>query len=116
VISQTLSAFEHHQTVKVTGTRGALWAGWSGPMDRTTHPTFFLKTFDGQNVELLAIDKIAGELFELEDEMTMMVQAVRHGGPLAATGEDGKRAVELCLAAEQSVETGKPISLRSLSG
>lgn len=27
VISQTLSAFEHHQTVKVTGTKGALWAG-----------------------------------------------------------------------------------------
>jgi hypothetical protein len=45
-----------------------------------------------------------------------MVHAVRDGGPLAATGKDGKRAVELCLAAEQSVETGTPVSLRSLSG
>jgi myo-inositol 2-dehydrogenase/D-chiro-inositol 1-dehydrogenase len=116
VISQTLSAFEHHQTVKVTGTRGALWAGWSGVMDRTTHPTFFLKTFDGQNVELQAIDRIAGELFELEDEVAMMVQAVQSGGPLAATGEDGMRAVALCLAAEQSVESGAPVVLRDSTG
>ena len=34
----------------VTGTRGALWASWSGAMDRTRHPTFFLRTFDGEKV------------------------------------------------------------------
>src|SRR5690606_8803614 len=33
VISQTLAAFEHHQTVKVAGAKGALWASWSGAMD-----------------------------------------------------------------------------------
>ena len=49
VISQTLAAFEHHQTVKVTGTKGALWASWSGAMDRTLHPTFSLRAFDGEN-------------------------------------------------------------------
>jgi myo-inositol 2-dehydrogenase / D-chiro-inositol 1-dehydrogenase len=35
VISQTLAAYEHHQVVKLTGTHGALWATWSGAMDRT---------------------------------------------------------------------------------
>src|ERR1041385_5557858 len=35
VVSQTLAAFEHHQTVKVSGTKGAIWAGWSGALDRT---------------------------------------------------------------------------------
>ena len=39
-------AKKHHQTVKLTGTKGALWASWSGAMDRTRHPTFFLKAFD----------------------------------------------------------------------
>jgi myo-inositol 2-dehydrogenase/D-chiro-inositol 1-dehydrogenase len=112
VVSQTLAAFEHHQTVKVTGSRGALWAGWSGAMDRTRTPTFFLKTFDGQTVETVPIARVAGELFELEDEMAMMVRAVREGGPLAATGEDGKQSVWMCLAAEQSVETGAPVALR----
>jgi myo-inositol 2-dehydrogenase/D-chiro-inositol 1-dehydrogenase len=113
VVSQTLSAFEHHQTVKVTGSRGALWAGWSGAMDRTLHPTYFLKAFDGETVAQLPIDKVPGELFELEDQMAMLVGAVRDGGPLAATGEDGKWAVWMCLAAEQSAETGLPVSLQS---
>jgi myo-inositol 2-dehydrogenase/D-chiro-inositol 1-dehydrogenase len=112
VISQTLSAFEHHQTVKVTGSKGALWAGWSGALDRTRHPTFFLKAFDGEHVEDVPISRAAGELFELEDEMAIMVRAVRQGGPLAATGADGKWAVWMCLAAERSVETGAPVALR----
>ena len=40
VISQTLSAFEHHQVAKITGTRGALWGSWSGKSDRTFTPAF----------------------------------------------------------------------------
>jgi myo-inositol 2-dehydrogenase/D-chiro-inositol 1-dehydrogenase len=115
VVSQTLSAFEHHQTVKVTGSLGALWAGWSGALDRTRHPMFFLKTFDGEKVEPLLISTIAGELFELEEEIAVLVRAVRDGGPLAATGEDGRWSVWMCLAAEQSVETGAPVSLRRAS-
>jgi predicted dehydrogenase len=51
VVSQTLAAFEHHQTVKVSGTKGALWAGWSGALDRTLEPDYFLKVFDGENLE-----------------------------------------------------------------
>ena len=111
VISQTLSAFEHHQTVKVTGTTGAVWASWSGAMDRTRHPTYFLKTFDGEKVEELPITRIPGELFELEDQMTMLVAAIREGRPLPCTGEDGKWAVAMCLAAQQSVECGQPVRL-----
>jgi myo-inositol 2-dehydrogenase/D-chiro-inositol 1-dehydrogenase len=36
VVSQTLAAFEHHQTVKVAGTKGALWAGWSGATEKNS--------------------------------------------------------------------------------
>jgi len=111
VISQTLSAFEHHQTVKLTGTKGALWASWSGAMDRTRHPTFFLKAFDGENLEDVEITKITGELFELEDEMAAMVRAIREGTELWCTGEDGMWSVAMCLAAQQSVDTGKPAAI-----
>ncbi len=111
VISQTLSAFEHHQTVKLTGTRGALWASWSGAMDRTRHPTFFLKAFDGENLEKVEITKITGELFELEDEMAAMVRAIREGTDLWCTGEDGMWSVAMCLAAQRSVDTGKPAAI-----
>lgn len=110
-ISQTLCAFEHHQTVKLTGTKGALWASWSGAMDRTLHPSFSLKAFDGEVVQEVPIDKITGEIFELEDQMAMMVAAIRHGQPVAATGLDGKWSVAMCVAAQESIDRGLPVNL-----
>ncbi|MEX2306700.1 MAG: Gfo/Idh/MocA family oxidoreductase [Pirellulales bacterium] len=111
VVSQTLSAFDHHQTVKLTGTKGALWASWSGAMDRTLHPTFSLRAFAGEQVVNVPIEKVTGEVFELEDQMAMLVDAIRNGRPLACTAEDGRSAVAMCLAAQQSVEAGQPISI-----
>ncbi len=113
VISQTLSAFEHHQAVKLTGTRGALWASWSGAMDRTFHPTFWLKHFDGEEVRDVPIERPSGEVYELVDEITAVAAAVRHGTPLPATGEDGRWSVAMCLRAAESVRTGQPVSFRS---
>ena len=115
VVSQTLASFEHHQTVKVAGTKGSLWAGWSGSMDRTRHPTFFLKASNGDEVEAITIDKITGEIYELEDEMAMMVGAVRDGEPLSVTGEDGRWSCLMCLAAQKSVETGRPVEITELT-
>jgi myo-inositol 2-dehydrogenase/D-chiro-inositol 1-dehydrogenase len=111
VIAQTLSAFEHHQTVKLTGTKGALWASWSGAMDRTRHPTFWLKQFDGDRLTEIPFDKPTGEVFELEDQAAMLVRAIREGGPLACTGNDGRWSVALCLAAQRSVDTGQVVEL-----
>ena len=111
VISQTLAGYEHHQAVKLTGTKGALWASWSGAMDRTFHPTFSLKYFDGVKVQDVPLSEITGEVYELEDEMANMVEAAR-GGPLrCATGEDGRWSVSLCLKAQESVLSGSVIPL-----
>jgi myo-inositol 2-dehydrogenase/D-chiro-inositol 1-dehydrogenase len=111
VISQTLAAFEHHQVVKLTGTGGALWASWSGAMDRDFHPRYSLQYHDGARTETIPITKSTGEVYELEDEMVMMVRAVRDGGPIAATGADGKWSVALCLAAQRSVDSGQIVSV-----
>jgi myo-inositol 2-dehydrogenase / D-chiro-inositol 1-dehydrogenase len=115
VVSQTLAAFEHHQTVKVTGTKGALWASWSGAMDRTLHPKFSLRAFDGENVQEIIIDKITGEVFELEDQMAMLVKAIREGGKLSCGAEDGRWSVAMCLAAQQSVDRGEPVAIRDVT-
>ncbi len=109
VVSQSLSMFEHHQTVKVAGTEGSLWASWSGAMDRTRHPTFSLKGSNGDQVHEIPIEKITGEVFELEDQMAMLVSAIRDHRPLATSGEDGRWSVAMCVAAERSVETGQPV-------
>ncbi len=111
MVSQSLAMFEHHQTVKVAGTKGSLWAGWSGALDRTRHPSFFLKASDGESVEEIPITKITGEVFELEDEMAMLVRALRDGDSIMTSGEDGKWSLAMCLAAEKSVETGLPVKM-----
>ena len=111
VVSQTLAAFEHHQTIKITGTEGALWASWSGAMDRTRHPTFSLRAFNGGEVIDVSIEKPTGELFELEDQIARMVDAIRDNVPLHCSAEDGRWSVAMCLAAEASVKAGAKVSM-----
>ena len=110
VVTQTLAAFEHHQTVKVTGTKGALWASWSGALDRTRHPTFSLRAFNGDQVQTVPIERSSGELFELEEQIAMFVRAIGGEGPLACPAEEGRWSVAMCQAAQKSVELGQPVS------
>lgn len=111
VIAHTLAAFEHHQTVKVAGTGGAIWASWSGQMDRTFEPHFQLRWSDGNQIHTLPIDRPAGEVFELNEQYVRFVQVIRGQGKLVADGLDGLWAVAMCLAAERSVGTGTPVAL-----
>lgn len=106
VISQTLGGFEHHQVAKVVGARGALWASWSGAMDRTFHPTFSLKYFNGEAVSTVEVDRPTGEVYELRAEISMMAKAIRGDGAVCVGGEDGKWSVKMCLRARESVESG----------
>ena len=103
VIAQTLAGFEHHQVVKLTGTKGALWATWSGAVDRTFHPTFSLKHFDGQQIRDVPITGTPGEVYELGDAIGDFAAAIRDGIEPRVTGEDGLKAVGLCLQAQESV-------------
>jgi myo-inositol 2-dehydrogenase/D-chiro-inositol 1-dehydrogenase len=111
VISQTLAAWEHHQTAKITGTAGAIWASWSGAMDRTFEPTFWLKLQRGDGpVEQLAIPRPSGEVYELVDQVASVVRAVRDGTAVACTGEDGRWSTAMCLKAAESVREGRVVT------
>lgn len=114
VIAQTLGAFEHHQTVKVAGTNGALWARWSGATDRTLEPAFSLSAFDGEEVTEVPIAKATGEVFELQEQIARVVHAVRDGAPLPVSGEDGRWSVAICLAARKSIQTGEPVVMSDI--
>ncbi len=116
VVSQTLAAFEHHQTIKVSGTQGALWAGWSGALDRTLEPSYFLKVFDGENLENVKIEKHSGEVFELREEIAQCVDMVRTGKPPIATGLDGLWSAGLCLVAEESIRQKRPLPVGEMLG
>ena len=106
VISQTLSAFEHHQVAKITGTRGSLWATWSGAFDRTFHPAFSLRHSNGETMAEIPITKLTGEVYELVGQIQVVSKAVSSGAALSATGEDGKWSVQMCLKAQESVDRG----------
>lgn len=115
VVSQTLAAFEHHQTVKVTGTKGAIWAGWSGAMDRTLEPTCFLKVFDGEKLETVDLAKhSSGEVFELRTEIARAIQMVRGEAPPPADGRDGLWSAGLCLLAEESIRQKRPLPVGTM--
>lgn len=110
VITQTLAAFEHSQTVKLTGTRGAIWASWDGSVNQTLSPSCSLRHFDGQTVTELDCGGAAGEVLLLQQQIARMCDAVRGSQPLHADGHDGRRAVELCLAAEESTRLKETVA------
>ncbi len=114
VVSQTLAAFEHHQTVKIAGTKGAVWAGWSGALDRTLEPSFFLKVFDGETLEEVKLARHSGEVFELREEIACCVRMVRGEAEPAATGEDGLWSAGLCLIAEESIRQRRPLPVGAI--
>lgn len=114
VVSQTLAAFEHHQTVKVSGTKGAIWAGWSGALDRTLEPTAFLKVFDGEKLEDVKLAKHSGEVFELREEIAQCIRMVRGEPYTLAKAEDGLWSAGLCLLAEESIRQNRPLPVSDL--
>lgn len=111
VVSQTLAAFGHHVTAKITGTDGAIWAWWSAPDARSDKPDFGLRWGLGDAVQEIRFDKPTGELLELADHIAAVVQAVRDGAPLPCTARDGRWSTLLCLAAQRSVETGSAVTV-----
>jgi myo-inositol 2-dehydrogenase/D-chiro-inositol 1-dehydrogenase len=115
VVTQTLSAFEHHVTAKVVGTEGTIWAHWSAPDARSPHATFGLRYGLGDDVSEVAFTRPTGELLELADQIDAVVRAVRDGAPVPCTGVDGRWSTLLCLAAEQSVAHGKVVRLDTFS-
>ena len=116
VISQTLSGFEHHQTVKITGTRGALWAFWSGACDRTFHPVCSLRHYEDGTLKEIPVTQPTGEVYELVNQIQAVSRAVRQGGALPATGEDGRESVQMCLLAQKSVASGMPVKWQTGNG
>ena len=114
LISQTLGAFGHHQTGKIVGTKGTIWAYWSAADARSDKPEFGLRYGLGDDVTEMQFDKPTGELLELADEVAAMVHCIRTGAIPPCTGNDGRWSTLLCLAAERSVDSGTLVDIGDL--
>ena len=111
VVSQTLAAFGHHVSAKVSGTAGTIWAWWSAADARSDKPQFGLSYGLGDDVHEMTFTKSTGELLELADQYAMLVNCVQTGNQPVCTGSDGRWSTLLCLAAQSSVDTGQCVSL-----
>ncbi len=109
MVSQTLAAFEHHVTAKITGSEGTVWAHWSAADARSDKPTFGLRYGLGDQIETVEFEQPTGELVELADHIRALVRCLREDLPPPCSGHDGRRSATLCLAAQESVETGLPV-------
>jgi myo-inositol 2-dehydrogenase/D-chiro-inositol 1-dehydrogenase len=116
VVVQSLSAFGHHQTVKVSGTTGTIWARWSAADARAPRPTFSLHYGLAESIQEVTFDKPTGELLELADEIAAFVRSIQTGASPPCTGVDGRWSTLLCLAAEQSVRLGAELPLAAFAG
>lgn len=113
IISQSLSAVEHHLSVKVFGSEGVLRSEWHAEMDRSERPSYSLEISEGGRMTSLPVEGTPGELFELRAQINAFCHAVRRGAALPFSLEEARRAVALCLAAEQAIETGGPVKITS---
>lgn len=111
VVVQSLSAFEHHQMVKVSGTEGTIWAQWSAADARSAQPTFSLRYGLADRITDVPFEKSTGELLELADEVAAFVQAIQTGQRPPCTGTDGRWSALLCLAAAESIGQQRELRL-----
>ena len=111
VITESLAGFEYHQTTEVTGTEGAIRTWWSGDQDRTHAPRFDLRVQrrGEHRVETIQIER-SGEVVELGAQIAATVAAFHERRPLV-TGEEARKRIMVCAAAERSIREGREIAL-----
>lgn len=111
VITETLAGFEYHQNLHLAGTEGAIRSWWSGTLDRTLHPTFELRLARrGKGVETVAVEQ-SGELVELGAQAREVVGAFTRRRAIVS-GEEARKRIVVCLAAEESLREGREVALR----
>jgi myo-inositol 2-dehydrogenase/D-chiro-inositol 1-dehydrogenase len=111
VVVQSLSAFGHHQVVKVSGETGTIWAQWNAADARSPQPTFSLRYGLGDSVQEVQFDQVTGELRELGQEVEAFVRSIETLQPPPCSGADGRWSALLCLAADESVRQQRELVL-----
>jgi myo-inositol 2-dehydrogenase / D-chiro-inositol 1-dehydrogenase len=115
LVTQCLAGFEHHSLLEIAGSDGAIRTWWAGVMDRTTAPDFALSLRRRGTEQAEAIEIVrSGEIFELRESIAQALDGFRTGR-LPMNLADARRAVALCLAAEESAATGREVDLAHLA-
>ncbi len=93
--------YGHDQRAEVHGSKGMVSLG----NQRATSVS--VADSHGYRAEPLLASFMVRYADAYRQELTAFVEALKTGGPLSPTGEDGLRALELADAAQRSMETGR---------
>jgi myo-inositol 2-dehydrogenase/D-chiro-inositol 1-dehydrogenase len=99
------AAYGHDQRAEVHGSKGMVSIG----NKRSTSVS--VADGSGYRIEPLLASFMVRYADAYRQELTAFVEALRAGGPLSPSGEDGLRALELAEAAIRSMETGRLVRL-----
>ncbi len=107
-----MGGFGHSITVKISGDAGGITAYWEANAGTSSNPTYRLRIGRDARISDVQLDGKPGEIFDLEAEIQELVQSVRNNSvSRLAGGREGKEAVKLCLAAEESLERGESVEM-----
>ena len=110
-VTQILDGFEHHCTLDIAGTEGALRSWWSAGDARVTESNagLSIRRAGAEAPETISFGQ-SGEVFELVEHLRRSHAAFLAGTtPLSAA--EAALSVRLCLAAEESVRLGRAVAL-----
>ncbi len=111
VLSYSMAGYGHYIITKVAGDGGAIWAHWEEAEEKFLGAKFWLEHGQNKVKHKVAIERPAGETFDLKAEINQIVKAVQEEASIPATGKDGREAVRICLAADKSLTTGEAVKL-----
>jgi len=111
VLSYSMAGYGHYIIAKVAGDGGAIWAHWEEAEKKPLGAKFWLEHGQNKVKHKVAIERPAGETFDLKAEINQIVKAAQEGTSIPATGQDGREAVRICLAADKSLTTGEAVKL-----
>ena len=110
-VSQMTAGAEHHARCEVIGRTAALRVIWDGASDRSEQPTYRLELAENDAAHELALGGTPTEPGSLRDLLAQFMRCVTDGEAPVTTAEDGRWAVRLCLAAEESARLGREVAL-----
>jgi len=103
LVTRTIAGFEHHVRCDLNAEDGALRARWDGRQDTDEDPSVSLWTQDGDGIRTVPVPQRTGHAFDLPRQTAAFLRAVSEGTPVPADGHDGRVAVALCVAVEESL-------------
>jgi myo-inositol 2-dehydrogenase/D-chiro-inositol 1-dehydrogenase len=112
LVTSSIAAAGHQIDLKLVGSEASVHGLWHGAMDLDPEPWARLMLHHAGGDEDQGVPQATGHAHDVVHQTRAFVDAIRHGRPVPADAEDGRAAVELCLAVEDALRSGDAVTPR----